>query len=325
MTLKAIRVILSASLVPWEGLFMPRISFCLFSLLVSCSLFAGELPAPVTAAPRAPIIEVPSSPSPAWTAFNGIKEPESVCFDAASGSIFVLNVVGRAGKKEGLGWISKLAPDGKVVTEKFATGLNAPRGIRSGDGMLWVSDVDELVGILIADGSTKQRIKIDGAKFLNDVVTHPDGTVYVSDTAANKIFAVKNSDVSVFAEGDSLDNPNGLCLDVTGGRLVVASWGSAGQKRPGSVFQLDLKTKEKRVISVEPLGNLNGIESDGKGGFIVSDSISGKVFHVFPDGKAEHLMQFSSGCGDLLYLPDLSLLIVPVMTEGVVSAFTYKP
>lgn len=304
---------------------MPRLSFCLFSFFVSCSLVGGELPAPVTASPRAPIIEVPSSPSPAWTAFNGIKEPESICFDVPSGSIFVLNVVGRAGKKDGLGWITKLAPDGKVVAEKWVTGLNAPRGIRSVGGMLWVSDIDELVGVSIADGAVKERIKITGAKFLNDVATHPDGTVYVSDTAANKIFAVKNSEVSVFAEGDMLDNPNGLCVDASGGRLVVASWGSVGQKRPGSIFQLDLKTKEKRAVSAEPLGNLNGLESDGKGGFIVSDSISGKVFHVFPDGKFEHLMQFSSGCGDLFFLPELSLLIVPVMTEGVVSAFTYKP
>jgi hypothetical protein len=295
------------------------------SLFTSCAIAAGELPSPVSASPRAPIIEVPSSPSPAWTAFNGIKEPESVCFDVSSGIVFVVNVVGRAGKKEGLGWITKLAPDGKVVTEKWVTGLNAPRGIRSVNGMLWVSDIDELVGVSIADGAVKERVKIDGAKFLNDVATHPDGTVYVSDTAANKIFAVKNSEVSVFAEGDMLDNPNGLVVDPSGGRLVVASWGSVGQKRPGSVFQLDLKTKEKKALSAEPLGNLNGLESDGKGGFIVSDSISGKVFRVHADGKAEHLMQFSSGCGDLFFMPELSLLIVPVMTEGVVSAFSYKP
>lgn len=298
---------------------------CFLILLLSTGLCAGELPAPVTT-PRPPVIEAPpSSPTPAWTAFNGIKEPESVCFDVPSGNVFVLNVVGRAGKKEGLGWITKLSPDGKVVADKWVTGLNAPRGLRSWGSTLWVSDIDELVAISIADGVVKQRIAIEGAKFLNDVATHPDGTVYVSDVAANKIFAVKNGSVSVFAEGEQLDSPNGLYVDAAGGRLVVAAWGSVGQKRAGWLYALDLKTKEKKAISSEALGHLNGLESDGAGGFIVSDSITGRIIHVFADGKSETLMQFSAGCGDLFYLPEQSLLIVPVMTEGVVSAFTYKP
>ncbi len=137
---------------------MLRISLPFLTLTFACVAFAGELPSPVTATPRPPIIEAPpSSPTPAWTAFNGIKEPESICFDVPSGNVFVLNVVGRAGKKEGLGWITKLAPDGKVVTEKWVTGLNAPRGLRSWGSTLWVSDVDELVAISIADGVVNFR------------------------------------------------------------------------------------------------------------------------------------------------------------------------
>ena len=80
------------------------------------------------------------------------------------------------------GHISRLAADGKVVNAKWATGLNAPKGLRSVGGTLWVTDIDEVVAIEIASGRITSRVKIDGAKFLNDLATAPDGTVYASDS-----------------------------------------------------------------------------------------------------------------------------------------------
>src|ERR1700704_3608731 len=40
-------------------------------------------------------------------------------------------------------------------------------------------------------------------------------------------------------------------------------------KVPGRLFSLDLKTKKKTLITPEPFGNIDGIESDGQGGYIV--------------------------------------------------------
>ena len=57
---------------------------------------------------------------------------------------------GNPAEKDGKGRISKLGLDGTVVTADWVTGLNAPKGLRSFGGTLWVSDIDEVIGIDIA-------------------------------------------------------------------------------------------------------------------------------------------------------------------------------
>lgn len=67
-------------------------------------------------------------------------------------------------------------------------GLNAPKGLRSLKGTLWVSDLDELVTMDIADSRITSKMKIDGARFLNDVAVAADGTVYASDSQGSRIY-----------------------------------------------------------------------------------------------------------------------------------------
>ena len=91
--------------------------------------------------------------------------------------MFVSSINGQILDKDGNGYISRLSPDGKVVSAKWVTGLNGPKGLRSVRGTLWVADIDEVVGIEIASGKITSRVKVDGAQFLNDLATAPDGTV----------------------------------------------------------------------------------------------------------------------------------------------------
>jgi hypothetical protein len=192
------------------------------------------LAACLSACSGAPNNEKPSqpqvAPAPAapadnakWAVTDGIAAPESVFVDADSGFIFVSNINGMPDARDGNGYISKLSSDGKMITAMWVTGLNAPKGLRSYKGTLWNADLDEVIGIDIASGKITSRTKVDGAKFLNDVATGDDGTVYVSDTVASKIFAVKNGKATVFAEGDDIEYPNGLL--VQGDKLIVAGWG----------------------------------------------------------------------------------------------------
>ena len=109
------------------------------------------------------------------------------------------------------------------MTADWFTALNAPKGLRSFGGTLWVADLDEVIGIDVASGKENARVKIDGAKFLNDVAVGADGTVYASDMLGNKIYGVKDGKATVFAEGEQLEYPNGLFVE--GERLVVGGWG----------------------------------------------------------------------------------------------------
>ena len=262
-----------------------------------------------------------------WSMSEGLNAPESAYLDSASGFLFVSQVGMRQGgspaDKNGGGVISKLTPDGKVISAKWVTGLNSPKGLRSHGGTLWVSAVDEVVAIDIASGAIKSRVGIEGAKFLNDVATGPDGTVYVSDMATSKIHRIKDGKASTFAEGDQLEHPNGLLVE--GDSLVVAAWGKPeadfSTKVPGRLYRLSLATGVKTLITPNPTGNLDGVESDGAGGYIVSDWMVGKVFRIGANGDTRMLRQFKQGAADIAYLPASRTLIVPHMLENRVQAY----
>ena len=79
-----------------------------------------------------------------------MRTPESVYLDEGSGYLYVSQINGNPGEKDGNGRISKLGLDGSVVTADWVTGLNAPKGLRSFAGTLWVADIDEVLAIDIA-------------------------------------------------------------------------------------------------------------------------------------------------------------------------------
>ena len=275
---------------------------------------AADAPAP--AAPPAPV-------TAGWTVAEGIEAPESVYVDTASGFVFSSQIVGMPDGRDGNGRIVKLSGDGTVVSSTFVTGLNAPKGLRAHNGTLWTADLDEVIGIDIATGAVTTRIKIAGAMFLNDVAVGPDGTVYVSDFMANRIHAIKDGVASVFAEGEQLEWPNGLLVD--GNRLIVGGWGKPkadfSTDVPGHLFALDVQTKQKTLVTPKPFANIDGLELDGRGGFIVSDYVAGKILQVSATGETRELRAFKPGTADIAFVPTGNVLIVPHMNENKVASY----
>ncbi len=205
---------------------------------------------------------------PVWTITEGLQLPECACYDVTTKKLYVSNVATDAVAKDGKGFISTVGLNGKVENLKWVAGLNSPKGIHIFENILWVSCVDELVGIDIKKAAVVKRIAPKGAKFLNDVAVDSKGTVYVSDMLGNTIFSYDGKETKVFADGEDLEWPNGLLVD--GDRILVGGWGKPSEnfstKVPGRLFSLDLKTKKKTLITEKPTGNLDGIELDGRGG-----------------------------------------------------------
>src|SRR5262252_6673881 len=99
------------------------------------------------------VAQTASLATPLWSVTEGMDSPESVYYDAGSGFIFSSQIGGDAAAKDGNGRIVKLTIDGKVVDTKWAKGtLNAPKGLRAYRGMLFVADIDEVVGFDIGSG-----------------------------------------------------------------------------------------------------------------------------------------------------------------------------
>ena len=99
-------------------------------------------------------------PQPLWTVSTDFASPESAYFDSASGALFVSNINGQVLEKDGNGYISKVSPKGEMIKEKWATGLDAPKGIRITKGKLWVSDIDRVLGIQVGNGKDRPDVGI---------------------------------------------------------------------------------------------------------------------------------------------------------------------
>ena len=268
---------------------------------------------------------------PLWTLTGDFAAPESAYYHAGSNAIFVSSISGQILEKDSNGYISRLSPDGKMVSAKWVTGLNAPKGIRSVGGTLWVTDIDEVVSIDIATAKITARVKVDGAQFLNDLATGPDGTVYASDSNLARIYAVKDGKSSVFVEGtEQVDIPNGLLVDGT--RLILGTIGTtrgrgqdarrgAGPPPSGHLYAFDLKTKQRTQLTKDAVGGIDGIEPDGSGGLLVTDVIGARLLHVTASGHTRVLAKFSGGGADFGYIGSKRIAVVPFLNANTVSAY----
>jgi hypothetical protein len=267
---------------------------------------------------------------PLWTLTGTFAAPESAYYHAGSNSVFVSSINGQILDKDGNGYISRLSPDGKMVAAKWVTGLNAPKGIRSIGGTLWVTDIDEVVSIDIATAKITARVNVEGAQFLNDLATAQDGTVYASDSNLARIYAVKDGQSAVFVEGaDQVDIPNGLLVDGT--RLVLGTIGTggarggsgrgAGPPPSGHLYAFDLKTKQRTQLTKDAVGGIDGIEPDGSGGLLITDVIGARLLHVARSGQTRVLAKFSGGGADFGYIGSTRIAIVPFLNANTVSAY----
>ncbi len=124
--------------------------------------------------------------TPKWTTEATLRVPESVLLDSKNNVLYVSSIDGTPDAKDGNGFISQVTLDGKIKNLKWATGLDAPKGMGLFNNNLYVADISRLVTIDTKTGKVTQTLEIEGAKFLNDVTVDKAGNVYVSDSNTGK-------------------------------------------------------------------------------------------------------------------------------------------
>lgn len=260
----------------------------------------------------------------AWETADTLSAPESAVYHAGTDTIFVSNINGEPGDKDGNGFIATVSPDGNVVKADWLTGLDAPKGLALNGNMLYVSDIDSLVEINIESGEISNRYVAEGAQFLNDVAIDADGNVYVSDMMANVVHRLSDGEFMPWLSSEDLDNPNGLLVE--GDQLIVGSWGKMtdgfATEVPGHLKSVSLD--DQSIASLgngSAVGNLDGVESDGQGNYYVTDWMAGKLFHIMPSGESMELLDLGQGSADHTILTDQGLIIIPLMTQNKVVAY----
>ena len=262
--------------------------------------------------------------TPVWKTAADLAGPESVIYHPGTDSLYVSNVNGSPDAEDGNGFISRLSDEGEILDLHWLDGMDAPKGLAIKDDLLYVADINELLVIDINTRTIIQRYPVEAAKFLNDVAVDQQGRVYVSDMFTNEVYRLADGDMTLWMADPNLEAPNGLLVE--NNSLIVGSWGhiTEGFKTDvaGHLKIIDLDTRDIQSLGDgTPVGNLDGVEADGRGNYLVTDWMDGRLLLIHANGSSETLLDFEPGSADHTVMPEKNLVIVPMMLKNVVVAF----
>lgn len=290
-------------------------------IITTCLLGLFSLLIPLFASAASPILV------PAWQTEIVLEHPESVIYDSQREHLYISNVNGAPNEADGNGYISQLSLDGKLIKQHWITGLNAPKGMAIVDDILYVADINELVAIDLKNNKISMRYPAPNAKFLNDVAADAKGNVYVSDMFTNTLHRLSQGTFEIWLHDDALQAPNGLLVE--GNNLIVASWGNItdgfATDIAGHLKTIDIASKKISSLgNGTSVGNLDGLEPDGKGNYFVTDWMIGKLLYITPAGNSTTLIKLDQGSADLTVLPQQNLIIIPMMLSNNILAYRIK-
>lgn len=269
----------------------------------------------------------------------GFQTPESVKWDASSGYWFVSNINGQAPAKDGNGFISRLTKDGTVDSLHFISGgkngvtLNGPKGLAIIGDTLFVADIDVIRAFNKTTGAPIRSwdVSKQGAKFLNDVATTPNGDVYITDTqvafnangstshtGVDRIFMISRDrkSASIAIQSDSLGRPNGITWDAKNNRFIVLAFGTNAIHgwAPGS--------SAVTTIATGP-GQFDGVEIASDGRVLVSSWADSSVSAI-NGSSLNHVVTGVEAPADIGLDPARGLLAVPLFNKNQVELWQLK-
>jgi hypothetical protein len=211
-----------------------------------------------------------------WETDTIFRTPESVLFDGKGKRLFVSNIDGAPAEKDGKGFISIVGLDGKPISLEWIKGLNAPKGMGIYKNKLYVADLTELVVIDIKQAIILEKIPVEGAVFLNDIVIDSKGIVFVSDTRSFNVYQYDQERVSVTMR--NLKRPNGLLMNEKD-LLILDN---------GSLLALNLNGQLLQLMEgMDP--STDGIERVKADEYIVS-AWEGVIYYVIANKTKEILL-----------------------------------
>lgn len=251
-----------------------------------------------------------------WSTDTILKVPESVLFDGKNSLLYVTNIDGKEPwGKDGKGSIGKVGLDGKIIAVEWISGLNAPKGMGLHKNKLYVADLTELVVIDINNGTVIERIAIEGSAGLNDVSTDENGTVYVTDSRARRVYEVKEGKASILLDSSKLKGPNGI-LKHKGSLYVLDAGSMYRMEKDGSLTKL--------AEGME--GGTDGIENISGDDYIVS-TWGGVVYYVNADGTKQVLLdgrEQKINSADIGYDAAKRIVYIPTFWKNSVVAYELK-
>ena len=248
-----------------------------------------------------------------WETDKELATPESVLADLKRKILYVSLIDGAPWEADGKGGIAKLGLDGKIVESYWVKGLDAPKGLGLYNDKLYIADLNKVVVVNVETGKVEEKIKVLGAKKLNDITVDGKGTVYVSDSEEGKVYKIENGKVSLHLSGFA--GLNGLKAE--GNSLVVAA---------GTVLYRVAPDRKLTLLGRGFALGGDGVEPVRGGGYILS-CWGGLIYFVGTNKKVQLLLDTRNqqiNTADIGYNPETNIIYVPTFFKNSVVAYSLK-
>jgi sugar lactone lactonase YvrE len=290
-------------------------------------------PPPPAAAQSAAPAPGPKVPPPIVVKDAGLMTPESVLHVADEDVYLVSNINGKPTDGDNNGFISKVSPDGKVVTLKWIEGgqndvkLSAPKGMAVAGDTLYVTDIKTVRLFELKTGKPKGRVGVGGATFLNDLAVGPDSKLYFSDTglkAGDKDLEPTGTDAvwrigqgvqaTQILRDKKLDRPNGLAVTAEGIWVVTQT---------GQLYRLTAQGKIEAPQKL-PKGQLDGVVALPDGRLLVSSWEAGAVFAGKPGGEFQPIITGLKAPADIGFDAKRGRVLIPLFLDNALQFHTLE-
>lgn len=249
-----------------------------------------------------------------WETGPGLKIPESVLYDPASGIIYVSSIDGKTTGKDSSGFISTLSVEGKLLKTEWLAGLDAPKGMGILNNHLFVTNIDEVVEIDIPTAVILKKHKVEGSVFLNDIAIEPEtGMVFITDSGLGQVFVLQNGSVSLWLQGPLFKGANGLFLNK---KSLFIGTGN-------SILRADIVSGEVTVAKPS-CGSVDGLYLNSEGSFIFSDW-TGSVFISKGSRRPQVLLNTTvqkENAADFGIIASMNLILIPTFSGNTVVCYS---
>lgn len=250
---------------------------------------------------------------------NGFATPESVTSDDKR--FFVSNQGQDFSSRDSDGFISEISADGKLIELKFAPTkgvLHAPKGMTIENGILYVADLERIVGFDINSRTTVFELAIPQATVLNDICRLENGFIGVTDTYSGNIYKV-NTRTRSFEIIGNIPTINGISFNKNTNQLVVCTNGETLGE--GSVY---LKTGNGDFERLPNIANgfFDGVEWLDDNSLLISDWVTfptkgyGKLWVYDLKTQKSEVLLTEESIADIYYHPVTQKIYMPQMQKN---------
>ncbi|WP_209390675.1 acetolactate decarboxylase [Chryseobacterium sp. RR2-3-20] len=258
---------------------------------------------------------------------NGFAMPESITSDGKR--YFVSNQGQDVFSEDADGFISEISEDGKLISLKFLpeTGvLNAPKGMAIDKNILYVADLNRVIGFDIDTKKTVFELKVPDAKILNDVCLLSKGFIGVTETLSGNIYRINTQNKSFEIIGN-IPTANGINYNAKTDQIVVCTNGK--NYGDGSIYIKSGKENFKKLPNIAN-GFFDGVEWLDNTHLLISDWVSfptksyGKLWTYDLENQKSDMLLTEESIADIYYNQSSQKIFMPQMLKNRVLIINKK-